>query len=65
MSQFGDWFNQVACLTMLHEVNNDGMALSMYFTIRLIPFVLFGFINGVVADTFDKKKIMVGCFGCF
>lgn len=55
----GDRFSQVAVLSLLLSLTGSGIAVGMTFAIRLIPYLVFGPIGGMLADRFSKKKIMV------
>eukprot|EP01129_Flabellula_baltica_P008905 TRINITY_DN3565_c0_g2_i1.p1 TRINITY_DN3565_c0_g2~~TRINITY_DN3565_c0_g2_i1.p1 ORF type:complete len:521 (+),score=82.87 TRINITY_DN3565_c0_g2_i1:58-1563(+) len=59
VSRVGDNFNVVACLTLIHSINNDGIVLALYLGIKLVPFVILSPINGVVSDSFNRMHIMM------
>jgi hypothetical protein len=59
VSQFGDWFNLVATITVLSEITQSGLMLSLFLMIRLLPSLLITPVAGVFADVYDKRKIML------
>jgi MFS family permease len=60
ISQMGDWFNTVALLGLLVELTNNPASASFALITQTLPSALAGlFISGVVADRFDRKKIMI------
>ncbi len=59
ISLTGDWFNLIAITTLVAQLSGSGMAISGIFVARLLPPFLLGPIVGVVADRFDRKKILI------
>ncbi len=55
----GDWFSQIAILTLLLMITGSGLAVGITLAIRLVPFLIFGPIGGIIADRFSRKKIMI------
>ncbi|ENQ3108359.1 MFS transporter [Bacillus cereus] len=55
----GDRFSSVAVLAMLLHLTGSGLAVGMTLAIRLIPFLFFGPIGGMLADRFSRKTILV------
>lgn len=55
----GDRFSQVAVLGLLLSLTGSGLAVGITFAIRLIPYLLFGPLGGMLADRFSKKSIMI------
>ncbi|GAM22627.1 hypothetical protein SAMD00019534_058020 [Acytostelium subglobosum LB1] len=59
ISMMGDWFNELACLTLLHRFGASGLMVSLYLILRECPPFLFQPLTGVVSDRFDRRHIMI------
>ncbi len=59
ISLMGDWFNLIATATLVSGMSGSGLALSGLFVARMLPPFLLGPVVGVVADRFDRRKILV------
>jgi len=55
----GDWFNLIASAALVTELTNSGVAISYLFLVRFIPQFLFSPVAGVVADRYDRRKVMI------
>lgn len=59
-SLLGDWFNLLAVLALLRELNAaDASTIGTLIILKLIPSALFGPVAGVVADRYSRKTIML------
>lgn len=59
ISRLGDWVNYLACLEILNAYSSSGMLLSLYLITRSLPVFLMGPLAGVVADSFDRRYVMI------
>lgn len=59
ISQGGDWFNHVAVMHALMLLTGSGKAVGLSFVLRLLPAFLMAPVAGLVADRFDRKRVMV------
>jgi MFS family permease len=59
VSQLGDWFNLIASAALVAQASDSGLAIGGLFLARLLPPFLLGPLAGVVADRFDRRKIMI------
>jgi len=59
ISLLGDWFNLIASAALVTELTNSGVAISYLFLVRFVPQFLFSPIAGVVADRYDRRKVMI------
>ena len=59
VSLLGDWFNLIASAALVTKLTNSGVAISYLFLVRFLPQFLFSPIAGVIADHYDRKKIMI------
>ena len=59
ISQLGDWFNVIAAAELITRLTDSGIALSSLFLARFLPLFLLSPVAGILADRFDRKRIMV------
>jgi len=59
ISLLGDWFNLIASAALISELTNSGVAISYLFLVRFLPQFLFSPIAGVIADRYDRRKILI------
>ena len=63
-SSFGDWLGLLATTALAQQLAGGDYATANFaiagvFIARLLPSVVLGPIAGVIADRFDRKKVMV------
>jgi len=63
-SSFGDWLGLLATTALAQQLSGGDYATANFaiagvFIARLLPSVILGPIAGVIADRFDRKKVMV------
>jgi MFS family permease len=58
-SYAGDWFNLLASAALIANLTDSGTAVSFMFLARFLPLFLFTPFAGVLADRFDRKRILV------
>ncbi len=62
ISEIGDWLNNIAVLAMAISfagAGREGLALAVYALARHVPLFVFGPIAGVIADRFDRRRLMI------
>ena len=59
VSQFGDWFNVIAAAELITRLTDSGVALSYLFLARFLPLFIFSPVAGILADRFDRRRIMI------
>jgi MFS family permease len=59
VSLTGDWFNTIASVIIVNRYSASGLALGGLFIARALPPFLLGPVAGVVADRFDRRKVLV------
>lgn len=59
ISQLGDWFNLIASATLIAHLTSSGLAIGALFLARLLPPFVLGPLAGVIADRFDRRKILI------
>ena len=59
-SQIGDWLYNVALLVYVYDKTHSASWVAAATMVRLIPLVVLGPLGGVVADRFDRVRVMIG-----
>src|SRR5438270_11419758 len=60
ISACGDWLYNVALLALVYERTGSATWVSLTTAARLIPVVTLGPLGGVLADRYDRRRLMVG-----
>jgi MFS family permease len=55
----GSMMQNAAILWHVYEVENDPVALGIVGLVRILPIIGFSFISGIVADSYDRRRIML------
>ena len=58
-SLFGDWFNIIALASLLAQLTGAGAALGGLFAIRMLGAFVASPLAGVLADRFNRKRILI------
>ena len=58
-SGIGDWFYNVALIVYILDVTNSPGWVAAAGIGRLAPYILLGSLGGVIADRYDRRKVMV------
>lgn len=59
VSQLGDWFNLIASASLIADLTSSGAAISYLFLARFLPLFIFSPLAGVLADRFDRRRILI------
>src|SRR5574338_190446 len=60
VSSIGDWLYLVALLVLVWDATHgDPVALGIIGAARILPYVLLSIPAGIVADRFDRRKILL------
>src|SRR5687768_5689800 len=59
ISLSGDWFNTIASVIIINRYAPSGLAVGGLFIARALPPFLLGPLAGVVADRFDRRKVLI------
>jgi MFS family permease len=59
ISSAGDWLYGVALLVFVYDQTGSAAWVGAATIIRLLPYILFGAIGGVVADRYEKRTVMI------
>lgn len=61
VSAVGDWLYAVALVVVVFDQTHSAGWVAAVTIIRLIPYVAFGAIGGVIADRYDRRLVMLLC----
>jgi MFS family permease len=59
VSVSGTWMQQVAQDWLVLHLSNSGTAVGITVGLQFLPMLLFGMAGGIVADRFDKRRVLV------
>lgn len=59
VSFMGDWFNTIASIIIVTRFSDSGLAVGGLFLARTLPQFILGPLAGVVADRFNRKRVMM------
>jgi MFS family permease len=59
VSQAGDWLYNVALLAFVYERTHSAGWLAATTAARVLPIVVLGPLGGVIADRFDRRRVMI------
>jgi predicted MFS family arabinose efflux permease len=60
ISNTGDWLYNVSLIVYVLDVTHSGTWIAATNLVRFVPYVLFGTFGGVIADRYDRRKVMIG-----
>ncbi len=59
VSSIGDWLYLVAIMVVVYQVTSDPVVLGIVGAARLLPFVVLSVPAGMVADRYDRRRILL------
>jgi predicted MFS family arabinose efflux permease len=59
ISNTGDWLYNVSLVVYVLDVTGSGAWVAATNLVRFLPYLLFGTFGGVIADRYDRKKVMI------
>jgi MFS family permease len=59
VSSIGDWLYLVALLVVVYQESSDPVLLGVVGAARVLPYVLLSIPAGIVADRFDRRRILL------
>jgi MFS family permease len=59
VSMSGTWIQSVAQMWLVYELTGSGVALGVVTALQFTPVLVAGMWGGIVADRFDKRKILI------
>ncbi len=61
VSQAGDWLYNIALVTLVYQRTGSAMWAGVTTAARIVPMVVLGPFGGIIADRFDRRRVMVAC----
>jgi MFS family permease len=61
VSQIGDWLYNLALIALVYERTHSPLWAGVTTAARVVPIVALGPLGGVVADRFDRRRVMIIC----
>lgn len=62
ISATGDWIGFLALITLAQRIGTaEGLAVGSVLSARIVPGLFLGSVAGLVADRWDRKRLMVAC----
>jgi predicted MFS family arabinose efflux permease len=61
VSQIGDWLYNLALVVLVYERTHSALWAGVTTGARAVPVVMLGPLGGVLADRFDRRRIMITC----
>jgi MFS family permease len=59
ISLLGDWFNLIASAALITTLTKSGLAIGGLFAVRMLAPFLISPVAGVMADRFDRRKLLI------
>ena len=59
VSLLGDWFNLIASASLIAKLTGSGLAIGGLFVVRMLAPFLISPLAGVIADRYDRKRILI------
>jgi MFS family permease len=64
VSSIGDWIYRFAVPTLILKITGSAVATAFAYVLEFLPYILVGLVAGVVADRWNRRKILVTCDTC-
>jgi MFS family permease len=61
VSQLGDWLYNLALVALVYERTHSALWAGLTTAARVVPIVALGPLGGLVADRFDRRRVMIAC----
>jgi predicted MFS family arabinose efflux permease len=59
VSGTGDWLYNIALVVFVLDATGSGAWVAAASLVRFLPYVLFGTFGGMIADRYDRKRVMI------
>src|SRR5215471_21558536 len=56
------WLEFIAIAIFAYELTRSPKLVALLAVLRMVPYVLFGFLVGAIADAIDRKRLLVASF---
>src|SRR5882757_2863738 len=61
VSQLGDWLYNLALVALVYDRTHSALWAGLTTAARVVPIVALGPLGGLVADRFDRRRVMITC----
>jgi len=61
VSNAGDWIYRFAVPTLILRITDSALATALAYVLEFIPYVIVGLVAGVVADRWNRRRILIIC----
>jgi MFS family permease len=61
VSELGDWLYNLALIALVYDRTHSALWAGVTTAARVVPVVVLGPLGGVLADRFDRRRIMIAC----
>jgi MFS family permease len=61
VSQIGDWLYNLALVVLVFDRTHSPMWAGITTAARIVPIVVLGPLGGLIADKFDRRRLMIAC----
>jgi MFS family permease len=61
VSQIGDWLYNLALVVLVYDRTHSALWAGATTAARVVPVVVLGPLGGVLADRFDRRRVMIAC----
>ncbi len=61
VSSIGDWIYRLAIPVLVLKITGSATSTALAYAIEFIPYIVIGLVAGVIADRFDRRRVMILC----
>ncbi|MCX4689625.1 MFS transporter [Kitasatospora purpeofusca] len=61
VSGIGDWIYRLAIPVLVLKITGSATSTALAYAIEFIPYIVIGLFAGVIADRFDRRRVMILC----
>jgi predicted MFS family arabinose efflux permease len=61
VSQLGDWLYNLALVVLVYDRTHSPLWAGVTTAARIVPMLVLGPLGGIVADRWDRRRLMIGC----
>ncbi|WP_327682270.1 MFS transporter [Kitasatospora sp. NBC_00458] len=61
VSSIGDWIYRLAIPVLVLKITGSATSTALAYAIEFIPYIAIGLVAGVIADRFDRRRVMILC----
>ncbi|MFB4263008.1 MFS transporter [Nonomuraea sp. GTA35] len=61
VSSVGDWIYRFAAPTLILQITGSALSAALAYVLEFIPYIVVGLVAGVIADRWDRRRILIIC----